>query len=1224
MAERAALAHASITIVDLLDTATYIYYANDASGSGAIAAPEAKADENLKYIGIYDGPTFANGRPIPGEEDFEEKWGVADFCALTEQWTENNQWSGWQRLMGERGYGCVEYVYYAITDDGSHPPIDGDTTEGIDPFYILTTSQYEGEDIINFQEFQDGARYYFDFDEDANTGSMILTTRHTKSGQLVSQTFSQGQQLSGASTIWLATMPEAQPGKYLWAKHVQEYGDGTADVWYDVTRFGEDGEPGNGLSEMITRHQYWADGDSRPPIEDEEGYVADNWYSDPQLIPQQNRERYLWTWYRWTYTDGETPPSDSFSVSYQGQDGVNGTRYSIEANQNEVLCFYMTDEGHAIETSPKTLEVSVFEYGQKDHINLTLGTPTNFKFGYISSKGVFKSLLESKFAQYCRLGITGVEEDEEGVKSDTGEKEGYFYFLAQDFLEMLRANPDSSSYAECYSDLIRTSPTGVPINVSLKFAFLDEKEEEAAVRILTLKEGAPSEILQFKETASKISMAIQSSAMEFTEKGLSIYGAGFEMWNAPERFVESIDTAFDAEKIYYVLENEKYRPVPQGTSYDDTITYYEKTTPSRTLYADEHGDLHISGILEATKGCFSGTVEAEYATFQAGEIGGFSIEKDALTSKSFVSYPLRPLDLHRTYYVLDGDDYIPALDVVAEDERELFVPTLSLQGGSGRVYAQNLTLGQEAVIDDQLIFYDDDGVAKAFIYNPEKHNNMFLKAGEFEVDTRGVGRIGNISFSGLANASVIKGVNWSISDTEARFNNVTVSGTIKTAVFQTSQTQAVGSGMAFMPSYPVTVLEGRESIQPKDYPPGVNVVGAKIWLVQGNDYQLFTITKAESDNKVFFLDRPIPSGFDPIALLFIGMQLKSPQIVSVESEEEWTDSASLTRKDGGIMVFGVNSSGASFANGHILGRGLTITTFGQAEKPNLFLGDLASVAAVLEEDYSGYGLYSDNVYLNGSITTKVGEGSYAGVDTLNNALSTQFEDDQSRIVFWAGAKSTKADDVCRAPFQVTEDGSVYAARAKLTDSLLVGSVIKTAEIQTAIVRGVDKAGNASILEIFDTSAGIRFKTSEDNNILFSIKAADVNNSGNLISGLCDKNDKFFVSINAEDEVTVSGKRIKTDDESYYLALESQTIEQNSQTVIVPSLVHRHGTNQSCGLYFEGGKTTYKLTQGSSEHLRTVWTPVETKMIGTFTLSENQEGNNLQYKPVNGGYDLYVS
>jgi hypothetical protein len=76
------IAYSEITILDLIDTATYIYYAKDEDGTGATKAPSAES----KYMGIYSGPPFT-GDPIKFPMDgWESGW-----------------WTGWQKYVGEDG-----------------------------------------------------------------------------------------------------------------------------------------------------------------------------------------------------------------------------------------------------------------------------------------------------------------------------------------------------------------------------------------------------------------------------------------------------------------------------------------------------------------------------------------------------------------------------------------------------------------------------------------------------------------------------------------------------------------------------------------------------------------------------------------------------------------------------------------------------------------------------------------------------------------------------------------------------------------------------------------------------------------------------------------------------------------------------------------------------------------------------------------------------------------
>jgi hypothetical protein len=65
---------------------------------------------------------------------------------------------------------------------------------------------------------------------------------------------------------------------------------------------------------------------------------------------------------------------------------------------------------------------------------------------------------------------------------------------------------------------------------------------------------------------------------------------------------------------------------------------------------------------------------------------------------------------------------------------------------------------------------------------------------------------------------------------------------------------------------------------------------------------------------------------------------------------------------------------------------------------------------------SGYGLYSDNVYLKGTLVTQSGNG-YTGINTTSGYTATVFgTEDKGRIVIWAGEPGTSEDNVTNAPF----------------------------------------------------------------------------------------------------------------------------------------------------------------------------------------------------------------
>ena len=207
--------------------------------------------------------------------------------------------------------------------------------------------------------------------------------------------------------------------------------------------------------------------------------------------------------------------------------------------------------------------------------------------------------------------------------------------------------------------------------------------------------------------------------------------------------------------------------------------------------------------------------------------------------------------------------------------------------------------------------------------------------------------------------------------------------------------------------------------------------------------------------------------------------------------------------------------------------------------------------------------------------------------------------DTSKIVFWAGADKIDSESIARAYFQVTEAGSLYAQRAKLEDTLLVGGIIKAAEIHTAKLDG-----NEGALSIYDGSKGIQFKKGGDENpeqVIFSI------NTSGLVAG-----DKNFIDIDGEN-ISIIGTTLRTENELNYLSLE--TI-QGEGGYLAPALIHIEREN-NCGFYFENTQTVFKMNQNPIQ----IWTTDGVKTQGTFELEQGKY--KMQYKNSTNGYDLYV-
>lgn len=153
------IAYGEITILDLLDDATYIYYADDSSGSGASLSPEGKT-----YIGIYSGPALSTGQPKPDSNEYTD----TDF-------QNKLKWSQYVGEDGADGNGIVETtIEYANGSSSVEHPTSGWQTslpaaESGKYLWTRTTLKYtNGTSTVSYsvgahgqdgQDGQDGDKY---------------------------------------------------------------------------------------------------------------------------------------------------------------------------------------------------------------------------------------------------------------------------------------------------------------------------------------------------------------------------------------------------------------------------------------------------------------------------------------------------------------------------------------------------------------------------------------------------------------------------------------------------------------------------------------------------------------------------------------------------------------------------------------------------------------------------------------------------------------------------------------------------------------------------------------------------------------------------------------------------------------------------------------------------------------------------------------------------------
>lgn len=147
---------------------------------------------------------------------------------------------------------------------------------------------------------------------------------------------------------------------------------------------------------------------------------------------------------------------------------------------------------------------------------------------------------------------------------------------------------------------------------------------------------------------------------------------------------------------------------------------------------------------------------------------------------------------------------------------------------------------------------------------------------------------------------------------------------------------------------------------------------------------------------------------------------------------------------------------------------------------HLILGNLKDSGIDELSGIEGYGLYADNVYLNGALTTRgiAGTSDYAGINTIGGAKFNKDSTDTSSIILWGGAKGKENELIQNAPFQVTAQGTLYAQKAILEDSVIVGGTLRAAKVETAEIFGT-KDGADAALTIYDANFGIVFKNNKD-------------------------------------------------------------------------------------------------------------------------------------------------
>lgn len=564
---------------------------------------------------------------------------------------------------------------------------------------------------------------------------------------------------------------------------------------------------------------------------------------------------------------------------------------------------------------------------------------------------------------------------------------------------------------------------------------------------------------------------LSSRGIEIKNNGtLSILDGDAEVFSANKAFYEkTTDTTPQEGKTYYTYNKDTgvYTLWEKGesTKFPSDTEIYEvvrKTIFSGTL---EGANGSFSGELRGATGIFSGELQGATGVFtgnitaQSGTIGGFEISSNKLSS-------IKKGDDEKSYIVLDGTN--------------------------GKITAENIELGNGAEVRDQISFKGADGTV-AYLQNPTRYEGVVLNAGDIKLRTSGVLEFGDIKIFGDQTNPTIKSSLWTIDKDKAVFNNVVAQGgTIENVVFKNSTVQGAGGIMFFKPSYSGTSVSSTntETIFTVEET-GLNI-GDHV-IVNGQEGDVTTVEQTKvtisgvkfGENKTvtiikLYNNKLVDGAINLTDNLLIGVN----SLRAEQSQNETTGK----NQDCHLFRGGLTVTLPTIVT-KTTGTGETQTIIEYPNKPNLFIGDLHPITGK-----PGYGLYGDNVYLNGTLTTKVKSDkspTYAGVNTIDgyDVDENLFKDKDAsqKIVFWAGSIGEDKSSVQQAPFQVTDKGNLYAKAGTFTDSVfsnskIEGSKIYGADIYTASIHGwtgTSENGDSSALNIYNTSKGIVFKEEKD-------------------------------------------------------------------------------------------------------------------------------------------------
>lgn len=434
---------------------------------------------------------------------------------------------------------------------------------------------------------------------------------------------------------------------------------------------------------------------------------------------------------------------------------------------------------------------------------------------------------------------------------------------------------------------------------------------------------------------------------------------------------------------------------------------------------------------------------------------------------------------------------------------------------TGAIIANQIRLGS-ANLTERLTLGSLTGTP-AYIYNPDNYENKVIESGALIIYNDGRATFGNtltlkkdyaqfglITVDG--NKSTISGINPYISGVNAwtigvdqdsggfgRFNQLTANAlNVETAVFDTASARLSGGINIFKNGVLIESVSrignrpGYYLIKCKDSTALTNVaLDDVVFLTKENisiserysNGMYGVITDIYQDEKSGYFEI---LSTNALATLDFDFALILGKKTNTNELKEWIIGVNATARD--IDTLGLRKNSISLASIRKEDGKLKFTDEVIVGQIPLKVIDPITYATS-EETTSG--LYATSVFLTGTLTTRYNsltDQKYAGINTLSSIpfmIERIRDNDTSPIVFWAGAESTNFEDIQKAPFQISSNGSLYASQGYFTGSIITDTTIEASKIIAATIFGRE---DGKALTIQDADIGIDFNDNEGKTI----------------------------------------------------------------------------------------------------------------------------------------------